>query len=52
MSKKTMKQKMSLGRSLKRNRRIPSLVMMRTHRKVQQNKFQREWRHRKLRTAK
>ncbi|MDE1828370.1 MAG: 50S ribosomal protein L39e [Candidatus Micrarchaeota archaeon] len=52
MSKKTLSQKRSLGKSLKRNRRIPVLAILRTHRKVQHNRFQREWRHRKLRTPK
>ena len=44
-----MKKKMRLGKALKRNRRIPVLAMVRTKRKVQHNKFQRNWRSRKLR---
>ncbi|MGI0141429.1 MAG: 50S ribosomal protein L39e [Candidatus Micrarchaeales archaeon] len=52
MSKKTASQKRSLGKMLKRNRRIPVLAILRTHRKVQHNNFQRDWRHRKLRIKK
>jgi ribosomal protein L39E len=52
MSKKTVQKKTSLGKMLKRNRRIPVLALVRTHRRVQQNKFQRDWRHRKLRIKK
>ena len=52
MSKKTSKQKHSLGAYLKQNRRIPVLAILRTHRKVQHNVFQRDWRHRKLRVPK
>ena len=48
MSKKSFKKKMMLGKQLKRNRRIPILAMVRTHRRLQSNKFQRDWRHRKL----
>lgn len=52
MSKKTVKQKTTLGKMLKRNRRMPVLAVMRTHRSKQQNKFQRSWRTRKMRTPK
>jgi len=48
MSKKSAKKKQMLGKQLKRNRRIPVLAMLRTHRKISYNKFQRDWRHRKL----
>jgi large subunit ribosomal protein L39e len=48
MGKKSFQKKMMLGKRLKRNRRIPLLAMMRTHRRLQSNKFQRDWRHRKL----
>lgn len=48
MGKKTLKKKMMLGKRMKQNRRIPVLVMLRTHRRIQSNKFQRDWRHRKL----
>lgn len=49
MSKKTSAKKSSLGNRNKRNRRIPVLAILRTHRRVQHNVFQRDWRHRKLR---
>lgn len=48
MSKKSFKKKMMLGKRLKRNRRIPMLAIVRTHRRLSSNKFQRDWRHRKL----
>lgn len=50
MSKKSALKKSRLGRSLKRNRRMPVLAIVRTHRKVQRNIFSRDWKHRKLRT--
>ncbi len=49
MSKKTLIKKMRLGKMRKRNRRMPVLAIVRTHRRVQMNKFQRDWRRRKLR---
>ncbi|MGC9099313.1 MAG: 50S ribosomal protein L39e [Candidatus Micrarchaeia archaeon] len=49
MSKKSVEKKLRLGKKLKENRRIPVLAMLRTHRKIEYNKFQRDWRHRKLR---
>ncbi len=49
MSKKSTEKKLRLGKELKRNRRVPVLAILRTHRKVQYNKFQRDWRRRKLR---
>lgn len=52
MSKKTLKMKMRLGKKLKRNRRMPVLAVVRTHRRVQMNKFQRDWRRKKLRIKK
>ncbi|MDE1874369.1 MAG: 50S ribosomal protein L39e [Candidatus Micrarchaeota archaeon] len=51
MGKKSFKKKMMLGKRLKRNRRMPVLAMVRTHRKLQSNKFQRDWRHRKLKLS-
>jgi ribosomal protein L39E len=48
MGKKSFKKKQMLGKRLKRNRRMPILAMVRTHRKLQFNKFARDWRHRKL----
>ena len=52
MGKKTAKKKMTLGKKLKQNRRVPMLAMMRTHRRIGSNKFQRDWRHRKLKLKK
>jgi ribosomal protein L39E len=49
MSKKSREKKMMLGNRLKRSRRLPLLASMRTHRKLQSNKFARDWRSRKLR---
>lgn len=48
MSKKSFKKKIALGKQMKRNRRLPVLAMVRTHRRLQSNKFARDWRHRKL----
>ncbi len=44
-----LRMKMRLGKKLKRNRRMPVLAVVRTHRRIQQNKFQRDWRRKKLR---
>jgi len=49
MGKKTQKKKMILGNRLKQNRRMPVLAMVRTHRRINHNIFQRSWRSRKLR---
>jgi len=49
MSKKTATKKRILGKQIKRARRIPLLVTMRTHRRISTNKFQRNWRTAKLR---
>ncbi|MGC8662700.1 MAG: 50S ribosomal protein L39e [Candidatus Micrarchaeia archaeon] len=49
MSKKTLEKKLKLGKKLKENRRIPVLAMLRTHKRIEYNKFQRDWKHRKLR---
>ena len=49
MGKKSLTKKMRLGKARKKNRRMPILAVVRTHRRVQQNKFQRDWRRRKLR---
>jgi len=48
MGKKSLKKKLMLGNKLKQNRRIPVLAVLRTHRRVQSNRFQRDWRRRKL----
>lgn len=49
MSKKSLKLKMRLAKARKRNRRMPVMAVVKTHRKIQYNKFQRDWRRRKLR---
>ncbi len=49
MGKKSLRKKLMLGSKLKQNRRIPVLAVLRTHRRVQSNRFQRSWRHKKLR---
>ncbi len=51
MGKKSVKKKMMLGSKLKQNRRIPVLAMLRTRRRLQSNKFQRDWRRRKLKLS-
>ncbi len=48
MGKKSRAKKSMLGSKLKQNRRMPVLAVLRTHRRVQVNKFQRDWRRRKL----
>jgi len=48
MGKKTLEKKLRLGKRMKQNRRTPVLVVLRTHRRIQSNKFQRDWKHRKL----
>ncbi len=48
MGKKSVNKKMRLGKKLKQSRRIPMLAIVRTHRKVEFNKFKRDWRHKKL----
>jgi large subunit ribosomal protein L39e len=49
MSKKTLYIKMRLAKKRKQNRRMPVLAVVKTHRRVQSNKFQRDWRRRKMR---
>lgn len=48
MGKKTQQKKRMLGKKLKQSRRIPMLAILRTHRKVSQNRFQRDWRRSKM----
>jgi ribosomal protein L39E len=48
MTKKTHKKKTMLGSRTKRSRRIPVLAQVRTHRRIQYNKFGRSWRRTKL----
>jgi ribosomal protein L39E len=48
MSKKTQYKKQRLGKKLKQTRRMPLLATLRTHRRIQQNMFNRNWRRTKL----
>ena len=49
MSKiKTARTKATLGKMIKRNRRIPLFVIAKTNRKVVQNRERRAWRNQKL----
>ncbi|MEM3841447.1 MAG: hypothetical protein QXN59_02020 [Candidatus Micrarchaeaceae archaeon] len=48
MSKKTAYKKRRLGKKLKQQRRLPVLVTLRTHRRIQINRNMRNWRRRKL----
>jgi ribosomal protein L39E len=49
MTRKTRKLKLRLGRKLKQSRRIPLVARLRTHRRLQQNRYARNWRQRKMR---
>jgi ribosomal protein L39E len=49
MSKKSYELKRRLGRAGKKSRKLPVLAQVRTHRRVQQNKFARSWRRTKMR---
>jgi ribosomal protein L39E len=49
MSKKSQLKKRMLGKQLKRSRRAPLLTRLRTHRRIEQNKFRRDWRRTKMR---
>ncbi len=48
MGKKTPKAKATLGKMIKRNRRIPLFVIAKTNRRVVQNRERRAWRTQKL----
>ncbi len=48
MSKKTTRVKATLGKMIKRNRRMPLFVISKTNRKVTQNRERRSWRSQKL----
>lgn len=48
MSKKDSNKKRRLGKKHKQSRRLPLLATLRTHRKTQQNRFQRNWRSQKI----
>lgn len=49
MVKKTRYKKMRLGKKLKQSRRPPLLTRLRTHQRIQQNYFKRDWRRTKMR---
>ncbi len=49
MTKKTQNFKRRLGKKLKQSRRMPLLTRLRTHQKLQQNTFKRDWRRTKMR---
>lgn len=48
MTKKSPYKKKRLGRKMKQARRMPLLATLRTHRRLQQNLFNRNWRTKKL----
>jgi ribosomal protein L39E len=48
MSKKSAYKKKRLGKKMKQSRRMPLLATLRTHRRLSQNRFSRNWRSRKL----
>ena len=48
MSKKTPRVKATLGKMIKRNRRLPLFVIAKTNRKVVRNSEARNWRTQKL----
>jgi ribosomal protein L39E len=49
MTKKDAKMKRMLGKKLKQGKeRMPILVSLRTHRRLQRNLFGRNWRHQKI----
>ena len=49
MSKKTNYRKRKVGKKLKQSRRMPLLARLRTHRRLESNRFARDWRRTKLR---
>jgi ribosomal protein L39E len=49
MTRKSRNLKMKLGKKLKQSRRLPLLTRLRTHQKLQQNTFKRDWRRTKMR---
>jgi len=49
MSKRTLLKKKKLAKATRKNKRIPAFVMIRTKRKVTQNRYKRDWRTDKLR---
>ena len=51
MGKKENKKKMRLAKEKRKTKRIPAFVMIRTKRKVTQNRNSRDWRTDKLRIS-
>jgi len=49
MSKRSLLKKKKLAKATRKNKRIPAFVMIRTKRKVTQNRYKRDWRTDKLR---
>lgn len=49
MSKKSESKKIRLGRAVVKNKRIPAFVIIRTKRKISQNRYRRDWRTDKMR---
>jgi ribosomal protein L39E len=49
MSKKDEIKKKRLGKFIKQNRRLPVLASIRTKRRLETNKFTRDWRHVRIR---
>lgn len=49
MSKKSQNRKRKLGKKLKQSRRMPVLARLRTHRRLEFNRYKRNWRSTKLR---
>ena len=49
MSKRTLLKKKKLAKATRKNKRIPAFVMIRTKRKITQNRYKRDWRTDKLR---
>jgi large subunit ribosomal protein L39e len=51
MSKKSGPKKIRLARAGAKNRRIPAFAIIRTKRRVSQNRYRRDWRTEKLRIS-
>ncbi len=49
MTKKTQYFKRRLGKKIRQSRRMPLLTRLRTHQRLQQNTFKRDWRRSKMR---
>lgn len=49
MTRKTQYKKRRLGKKNKQSRRLPLLTRLRTHQRLQQNTFKRDWRRSKMR---